>query len=254
MKHSFDSVGSLAASLAAGPWGVQILRTAQQPEQLLELYEMENCPFCRVVRNVLTELDLDARIFPCPKGGERFRPEVRARGGKELFPYLHDPNTGARLYESADIVAYLYETYAGGGAPSHAAIKALRTSPSMAASALRVGHGIKARPGRLPEHALELYSFESSPFSRMVRERLCELEIPYILRNCGRNQPVEWIVIPALRERLAPDYAPTQRNRKALQERTGRVQVPYLVDPNTGTEMFESARILRYLSTNYGPR
>ena len=86
MKHSFDSVGSLAASLAAGPWGVQILRTAQQPEQLLELYEMENCPFCRVVRNVLTELDLDARIFPCPKGGERFRPEVRARGGEGALP------------------------------------------------------------------------------------------------------------------------------------------------------------------------
>lgn len=252
MKHALDSVVSLAATLVAGPWGVQISRTAGQPEQLLEVYEMENCPFCRVVRNVLTELDLDARIFPCPKGGKRFRPEVKARGGRELFPYLHDPNTGARLYESADIVAYLYETYAGGEPPSYASIKALRTSPSMAASALRFGRGIKARPGRLPEQTLELYSFESSPYSRLVRERLCELELPYILRNCGRNQPVEWIVIPALREKLAPDYAPTQRNRKALMERTGRMQVPYLVDPNTGTEMYESARILRYLETTYG--
>ena len=136
MKHALDSVGSLAASLVGGPWGVQISRTARQPELLLEVYEMENCPHCRVVRNTLTELDLDAQIFPCPKGGKRFRPEVKARGGKAQFPYLHDPNTGARLYESTDIVAYLYETYAGGGGPSYAAIKALRTSPSMAASAL----------------------------------------------------------------------------------------------------------------------
>ncbi len=253
MKHALDSVGSLAASLVGGPWGVQISRTARQPEQLLEVYEMENCPFCRVVRNTLTELDLDALIFPCPKGGDRYRPYVRGRGGKELFPYLHDPNTGARLYESADIVTYLYDTYAGGDAPSYAAIKALRTSPSMAASALRFGRGITARPGRLPEKMLELYSFEGSPYSRLVRERLCSLEIPYILRNCGRNLAVEWIVLPALREKLAPDYAPTQRNRKALLARTGRMQVPYLIDPNTGSEMYESARILRYLDTTYGP-
>lgn len=99
---------------------------------------------------------------------------------------------------------------------------------------------------------LELYSFEGSPYSRLVRERLCELELPYVLRNCGRNLAVEWIVIPALREKLAPDYAPTQRNRKALLERTGRMQVPYLIDPNTGSEMYESARILRYLETTYG--
>ena len=252
MKHALDSVGSLAASVAAGPFGVQIARTARQPEQLLELYEMENCPFCRVVRNTLTELDLDALVFPCPKGGTRYRPQVRARGGKELFPYLHDPNTGTRLYESADIVAYLYETYAGGNPPSHALIKSLRTSPSMAASALRLGRGIRARTGRLPEQHLELYSFEASPFSRIVRERLCELEIPFVLRNCGRTQAVEWIVVPALRERLAPDYAPTQRNRKALLARTGRMQVPYLVDPNTGHEMYESARIVEYLEETYG--
>ena len=33
-------------------------------------------------------------IYPCPKGGTRFRPEIRRRGGKEQFPYLVDPNTG----------------------------------------------------------------------------------------------------------------------------------------------------------------
>ena len=33
--------------------------------------------------------------------------------------------------------------------------------------------------------------------------------------------------------------------------RTGHVQVPYLIDPNTGTEMFESADIIRYLEQTY---
>ena len=35
-------------------------------------------------------------------------------------------------------------------------------------------------------------------------------------------------------------------------ERAGRIAVPYLVDPNTGTELFESADILDYLDQTYG--
>jgi len=31
------------------------------------------------------------------------------------------------------------------------------------------------------------------------------------------------------------------------------MMVPYLVDPNTGTEMFESADIKRYLLATYAP-
>ena len=87
------------------------------------------------LREALTALGLDVQIRPCPAGGQRFRPEAERLGGKQQFPLLVDPNTNATLYESADIVTYLYDTYAGGDAPSYAAIKALRTSPSMAASA-----------------------------------------------------------------------------------------------------------------------
>lgn len=36
----------------------------------------------------------------------------------------------------------------------------------------------------------------------------------------------------------------TSRNRRWLAEHSGRVQVPYLRDPNTGTEMYESDAIL----------
>ena len=48
--------------------------TFDQAERVsLELYEFESCPFCRKVRDALTELDLEAMIYPCPKGGSVFR-------------------------------------------------------------------------------------------------------------------------------------------------------------------------------------
>jgi glutathione S-transferase len=39
--------------------------------------------------------------------------------------------------------------------------------------------------------------------------------------------------------------------REAFVARSGRMMVPYLVDPNTGIEMFESADIVRYLEATY---
>ena len=64
----------------------------------------------------MTWLDLEAHIFPCPKGGTRFRPEVERRGGKQQFPYLVDPNAGKALYESDEIIRYLYQEYGPLGA------------------------------------------------------------------------------------------------------------------------------------------
>lgn len=48
------------------------------------------------VREALTLLDLDVLIYPCPKGGTTFRPRARQLSGKEQFPFLVDPNTGAK--------------------------------------------------------------------------------------------------------------------------------------------------------------
>ena len=91
--------------------GIASAPAAIKPEQTLQLYDIENCPYCRLVREALTELDLDAEIYPCPKSGERFRPELVERGGKAQFPYLVDRNTGTELYESLDIIDYLFTTY-----------------------------------------------------------------------------------------------------------------------------------------------
>jgi glutathione S-transferase len=218
----FATVSRLGAGVAATP-------PARRPVQLLEVYEFESCPFCRKVRDALTELDLEAMIYPCPKGGTVFRPKAVELGGKAQFPYLVDPNTGTRMYESDDIIAYLFKTY-GGREPGVLVRGPVATASSMLASAFRPNGGTRARPSRRPAQPLELWSFEASPFCRIAREALCELEIPYRLHNVGKNGA----------------------GRAAFVERAGKMMVPYLVDPNSGRAMFESADITGYLNETYG--
>src|SRR4030095_9167143 len=110
--------GSLATTMLRFGAGIVTQRRTSRPAALFELYEFEACPYCRIVREALTELDLDALIRPCPKGGTRFRSLVKKRGGKAQFPFLVDPNTGTELYESADIIDYLYRTYGNRVAPT----------------------------------------------------------------------------------------------------------------------------------------
>ena len=120
----------------------------------------------------------------------------------------------------------------------------------MLASAPRLNQGMHANTGVEPEYLLELYSFESSPYARPVRELLCEMEIPYILRSCGRTQLQEWM-LPPLRDALNINPDSELANRRALQEQEGRVSIPYLYDPNTERGLFESAQILQYLEQTY---
>jgi len=84
-------------------------------------------------------------------------------------------------------------------------------------------------PSREPEEPLELWSFEASPFCRIVRERLTELELRYVLHNVGRGS----------------------RRRADFVARFGKMQVPYLLDPNTGRGLYESDAIVDYLDEQY---
>ena len=251
LVHSLK-VGSsvIASSLRGWRGSLSFQPRTEEPARPLELYEYEASPYCRLVREALSELDLDAMILPCPQGGTRFRPTAKALGGKLLFPFLSDPNTGTTMYESADIVDYLRRTY-GGRAEAR---RGLRRQGAVLASLLtttaRGLRGAKASPSRAPSQPLELYSFEASPYSRLVRERLCELEIPYLLRSTAKAR-WEDVGPPWIRSRYFPDLPVEGRNRVRLLELAGRVQVPYLVDPNTGVAMFESADILAYLDETY---
>jgi glutathione S-transferase len=226
--RAFDVTSSIAATLIRLAGGVSSRSVGSRPSETLILYDFESCPFCRKVREALTELDLDARILPCPKRGERYRPELVQRGGKPQFPYLIDPNTGRELYESDDIVDYLYAEYGDGAAAPRPKGMFPVVSGSLA-SLVRARRGTFAAPSRAPAEPLELWSFEASPFCRLVRERLCELELPYLLHNVGKGSA----------------------KREAFETRFGRMQVPYLLDPNTGKGLYESAEIVAYLDATY---
>jgi glutathione S-transferase len=100
----------------------------------------------------------------------------------------------------------------------------------MLASVVRPSGGLRRRSARAPAQPLELWSFEASPYCRLVREELSSLEIPYLLHNVAKGSP----------------------GRDAFVARSGKMQVPYLADPNSGREMFESADIVAYLRATYG--
>ncbi len=173
--------------------------------------------------------DLDAHVFPCPPRGTRYRPGVVERGGKAMFPYLVDRNTDVAMYESDEIIRYLASTYQVASIPRTLRMGPLTNFRSFAASAVRMKTG-KLRASRAPKEMLELYSFEASPFCRIVRETLTAFELPYKLHNVARGSS----------------------KRDAFLARSGKMMVPYLIDPNEQVEMFESAEIVRYLERTYG--
>lgn len=233
MNRNIDVATSYAATLARFPAGFSVSsHLGKRPDKLLELYEYEPSPFCRKVREVLCALDLEAMIYPCPQGGTRFRPIVQEKGGKQQYPFLHDPNTGLSLYESDDIIRYLCQTYGDGTIPLLSRLGPVTTLSAGMATLWRLAKGAKAVASRAPDRPLELWSFEVSPYCRIAREALCALELPYRLHNVAKGSP----------------------SRQAFIARSGKMQVPFLFDPNTDVEMFESADIVAYLERTYASR
>ncbi len=226
--RSVDVATSWTASVLRLGLGLNASHAGPRPDETITLYDFEGCPFCRKAREALTMLDLDAKILPCPKGGPRYRPEVIRRGGKSMFPYLIDPNTDTEMYESSAIIGYLYERYGSRSAPIWLSSDVTVPFGSLA-SVVRAARGTRYRKAKEAEVPLELYGFEASPYVRIARETLCELELPYVLHPVGKGSS----------------------RRAEFVERSGRMMVPWLSDPNTGREMFESADIRKYLLDEY---
>ena len=231
-----NDLSSFGATIIRLGRGIAPRVTADQrpdPTQLLELYDFEGCPYCRKVREVLCELDLDYLAHPVAHGSPRGKELIRL-GGKRQVPYLIDPNTGTRMYESADIIAYLNEMYGAGQRAgwSLPVPDAFDNLISLTASAARLGWGSRCRidtPRTLKP--LTLYNMEGSPYCRKVRETLSELDLEHVVRNVPKGSP----------------------KRAELAERGGKVQVPYLIDPNTQKAIYESDDIVAYLEKRYGP-
>ncbi|KAL5559843.1 hypothetical protein UlMin_036054 [Ulmus minor] len=238
-NDTFEVLTSSLSSLARLPWGSRSMWNSldsdeiktNDPPMRLQLFEFEACPFCRRVREAITELDLSVEVYPCPKGSARHREMVRSLGGKEQFPFLFDPNTGTSMYESGDIVKYLFQQYGQGRKPSVGLLESTLLTGWMP-TLIRAGRGMtlweKATPDP-PLQKLELFSYENNLYARIVREALCELEIPYILQNVGEG---------SFRSKLLVDTI-------------GSKEVPYLIDPNTGTQVGDHKKILSYLFQTY---
>ncbi|XP_075517417.1 uncharacterized protein LOC142551855 [Primulina tabacum] len=204
-------------------------KVGPRPEMPIEIYEFESCPFCRKVREIVSVLDLDVLYYPCPKNGPNFRPKVAEMGGKKQFPYMVDPNTGISMYESDDIIKYLVGKYGDGKVPFLLSLGLFTTLTEGFAMIGRMGKGSSYTSSKMPPKPLEIWAYEASPFCKVVREVLVELELPHIFHSCARGSP----------------------KRQILYQRVGHFQVPYLEDPNTGIQMFESADIIEYLRATY---
>lgn len=205
------------------------ISTFPRPAKPLELYEFEGCPFCKKVREAVTMLDLDVMMYPTPRDGNLWRAQILREGGKAQFPYLKDPNTGRAMYESDDIIRYLFTTYGDGEIPGLLTAGFLTTLSAGLGSIARAGKGGKAVPSIQPTQPLIMWGYEASPFVKVVREVLCEMQIPYLYRNCGRGSP----------------------KREELFQKYGYFQVPCLEDPNTESMLFESGAIIKYLRHQY---
>ena len=249
MLHIANIINSTIASSVQGWRGTSSSQNVEQPDGKLFLFDREGDPACRLVRETITSLNLDVMIMPCPLGGANIK-QLAENSGTSEVPVLYDANVEEQRIGANEIIQYLYKQYRGCDAPERVRVTKKRLAMSKLSSLTRLNAGTIARPSRGAAQPLRLYSFESSPFSRIVRELLCELELPYELVTLGKQQRAD--MGPAKLRFNVGAYVPIPGSkREAFNAKHGNVQVPFLEDPNTGVELFESQVIVGYLKREY---
>ena len=226
-----DDVNRYALKL--GPFRLRdsssVLNDAVKPASTLVLYDRESSPDCKRVRELLNLLDITYEVRPCFEDTVTDNP----------VPFLVDPNLDKTIVGDDDIIEHLLERY--GPNPDLYDRKALwpiefrsfAIATSLIAVLLRGNPGrtkqLNARSDTASMEPIELWGYECSPFVRPVKEKLADLGLPHRVVSCSRGSI----------------------NRDKMVERTGRFQVPFIVDANTGIEMFEGPEIVNYLEAVY---
>lgn len=218
-------------ALQLGPFRIRdssfVLDRASPPIETITLYDSESSPACKRVREMLNLLDVTYECRPV------FGSEV------DNLPRMVDPNLGELISGDDEIIEYLLNRY---GPPSSLYdIKALwpitfkefALATSQLTIMLRgksdVMQQTNARPDNAKMKPIELWAYECSPFVRPVKEKLSSLGLPHVVVSCSRGS----------------------RNRDKMINKVGRFQVPFIVDDNTGIEMFEGGEIVNYLEAVY---
>ncbi len=80
---------------------------------MLTLYQFEGCPYCKMVRQKLSDMEMTYLSVCVPQDRSR-RDAVIGVSGQPSVPVLVDGDTV--LTDEMDIIAYLERTYARGGA------------------------------------------------------------------------------------------------------------------------------------------
>mmetsp|Transcript_2922 Transcript_2922/g.3083 ORF Transcript_2922/g.3083 Transcript_2922/m.3083 type:complete len:361 (+) Transcript_2922:92-1174(+) len=212
---------------SAGKLLDNIPKGALKQKKPIILYDSESTADCKKVREALSLLDLIAEIRPCPgRFGWSDTQAIRAKGKRDV-PFMVDENpsmyrpelTGADL-----IIKHLFNTYGPGEENIPARLKGGRGGD---------GKGSLDRNARsdfLKIKPIELYGVEGAPYVKPVREALQSLALAHIFIPCAEGS----------------------KHRAILERKSGSsFQVPFIVDPNTGVQMFESAEIVKYLKEVY---
>ena len=115
-------LSSRLASRLRGGKGTRV-EPSKRPEELLELYGYEASPYCRIVREVLSTLELPYRLHNVARDSPK-RPSYLELAGKMQVPLLVDRTHGVKMLESRAIVRHLEERYG-----AHPGIEAASAPP-----------------------------------------------------------------------------------------------------------------------------
>ena len=224
---------------------------ANIPPLPLILYESESDADSKLVREACSMLSLIVTMYPMPINGPRYRNKINPNDfintkspsttipNDSTFPYLLDPNTSVKLAGSRRIIDYIFTKYGPPGQPvpdmlqqPMNGVNFPRLAASLGVSFIVNNAGGTYIDSNLPNNVqpFVLYAYEGSPFCKVVRETLCSYEIPHTIYYTPRGSV----------------------NRQRLYDETKRFQVPYIQDPNTGIDLFESEAIVEYIQKQYG--
>ena len=208
----------------------------------IKFYNQEFDPSCRLIREACSILALKVEIIPVSSKDDV---NIYNDVSPKQIPAIEDPNTGVELRNNKNngkendiqiMLSYLFKTYGNGQVPINFNPSIAGLTANIAMASRLYGFSLdklslqKSKSSDPPELPLKVWGHVSSPFCDLVFEKLDLLNLKYEVQYTPRGSA----------------------NRQKLLDLVGKFQVPYLEDPNTGIELFESQAICEYLTKQYG--